>query len=402
VGHWYNPPPPQPAAVHLPPNAAARSNIPPNPIGPGTLFDAIRSMWPPETWAAQSGDTIAAQFAAPFVPPVAIAATNPAVLAAIRQSWPSESWDAQRGAHIANFFASVVTGPIAYPSRPAALAVIRGLWDPEQWYAQSESGIASGLAQVQLPPIYTPNWYGDTLLMLVSTWPREDWPAQTGPKSAGWYPKPAIYTPRPVPHLEGQQWTQEQWSAQTAPRIATLFSTVPAALPYINRSLAAALRSIWPQEDWPAQTFPDIASGQAPIPPPVPRSPPQFTISLWPPEFWGTQLGTRGAAILATPQLLTFMPWVVGELQNVAIAQLESLFAATITLQYVYSGAPPLTVVYQSIPKDTLVFTGEAVTLEISLGPQHGPSPTPIVESILISNIPIVVSILPPNKTVIQ
>jgi beta-lactam-binding protein with PASTA domain len=101
-------------------------------------------------------------------------------------------------------------------------------------------------------------------------------------------------------------------------------------------------------------------------------------------------------------QIITLMPYVVGELQNVAIAQLQSLFQAVITLQYVYSGAPPLTVVDQSIPRGTLVFPGEAVTLQISLGRRHGPLPCPIVESILVSNIPVVLSILPPNKTVIH
>ena len=402
AGWFYNPPPPQPAAVHVPPNVAAQSNVPPNPVGPGSLL--VRSTWPQESWPSQVliGGGVGALTAQVFVPPVAIAATNPTVLAIIRSAWPPELWDAQHGARIATFFAAPLNPPVANPSAPRALATVQGLWLPESWYAQSESGIASGLAQTQLPPVYSPNWYGDTLLMLVSTWPREDWPAQTGPKSAGWYPKPAIYTPRPVLHIEGQQWPQEQWSAQTGPRIATLFSTVPSALPYLNRSLAAALRSTWPQEDWPAQTYPDIAGGQAPLPPPMPRPPSQFTISLWPVEFWPAQPGTREAGILASPQLLTFMPWVVGEQSNVAIAQLQSLFAATITLQYVYSGAPTGIVVYQSIPKDTLVFPGEAVTLEVSLGRQHGPMPTPIVESILISNIPIVVSILPPNTTVLQ
>lgn len=402
AGWFYNPPPPQPAAVHSPPNAAAQSNIPPNPIGPGSLL--IRSLWPQETWPSQEliGGGVGALVAPVFVPPVAIAATNPSVLTTIRQSWLAEQWAAQRAAQIASLFAGVVTGPIAYPSRPATLASLPGRWPPEQWYAQSEAGIASGLAQTQLPAVYSPNWYGDTLLLLVSTWPREDWRAQTGPKSAGWYPKTAIYTPRPVPHWEWQQWPQEQWGAQTGARIAAQFGTVPAALPYVNRALAAALRSIWLPENWAAQTFPDIASGQALLPPAMPRAPSQFPISQWPVEFWGPQGGTRDAGILALPQIAVLMPWVVGELRDVAIAQLQSLFGAIITLQYVFSGAPPLTVVDQSIPTGTPVGAGTAVTLEISQGPQRGPAPCPIVESILVSNIPVVLSIFPPNKKVVH
>jgi hypothetical protein len=127
-----------------------------------------------------------------------------------------------------------------------------------------------------------------------------------------------------------------------------------------------------------------------------------LTIALWPMELWGAQPGTRAASILATPQLITFMPNVVGELQNVAITQLQSLFGAFITLQYVFSGAPPETVVAQSIPPGTLVMPATPVTLQISLGPQHGPLPTPLIESILISNIPVVVSLLPPNTQVLH
>jgi len=402
AGWFYNPPPPQPAAVHAPPNAAAQSNIPPNPIGSGAAFDAIRSMWMPEAWAAQTGAIVAAQFAAPFVPPVAIAATNPTVLAAIRASWLPEQWAAQRAGQIASLFAAAFVGPVAYPSAPKSLATIRGLWPTEQWYAQSEAAIASGLAQIQLPPVYSPNWYGDTLMLLVSTWPREDWRAQTGPKSAGWYPKPAIYTPRPVPHLEGQQWTPEQWAAQTGAKIATQFSTPPASLPYVNLWLAAALRSAWLPESWPAQTFPDIASGQAQLPPPIPRPPSQFPISQWPVEFWGPQSGTRDAAIFASAEIITLMPWVVGEQVNVAVAQLQSLFGAVITLQYAFSGAPVGIVVYQSIPAGTEVGAGTAVTLQVSMGRQIGPAPCSIVESILVSNIPVVVSLLPPNKKVVH
>ncbi len=402
MGHWYNPPPPQPAAVHFPPNATAAANIPPNPIGPGSLL--IRSTWPQESWPSQVliGGGIGGLTAPVFVPPVAIAATNPTVLETIRQAWPPEQWPVQRGAQIASFFAAVVTGPIAYPSRPAALAYVRGNWPQESWYAQSESGIASGLAQTQLPPVYSPNWYGDTLLLLVSTWPQESWPAQTGPKSAGWYPPPAIYTPRPVPHWEWQQWPQEQWSAQTGAKIASLLAIAPAPLPYVNRWLAAALRAAWLPEDWPAQTFPDIAGGQSPLTPPLPRPPSQFPISLWPVEFWGSQPGTRAAAILAGTQIITLMPYVVGLQQSVAVPELIALFGAIITPQYVYSGAQVGIVVAQSIPKDTPVFFGEAVTLEISLGSQIGPAPCPIVESVQVSNIPVVMSLVPSNVKVIH
>lgn len=403
MGHWYNPPPPQPAAVHFPPNATAAANIPPNPVGPGSLL--IRSLWPPqESWPSQVlvGGGVGGWTASVFVPPVAIAATNPTVLVAIRQAWLPEQWSVPRPVQIAGLFAAVVTGPIAYPSRPAALASLRGSWPPEQWYAQSEAGIASGLAQTQLPPVYSPNWYGDTLLLLVSTWPQESWLAQTGPKSAGWYPKPATYTPRPVPHWEWQQWPQEQWSAQAGARIASMLAIAPAPLPYMNRWLSAALRSTWLPEDWPAQTFPDIAGGQSPLSPPMPYPPSQFPISQWPVEFWGPQSGTRDAAILASSVIVVLMPYVVGLQVSVAVPELISLFGAVITPQYVYSGAPTGIVVAQSIPKDTPVFFGEGVTLEISLGRHIGPAPCPIVESIQVSNILVVVSLLPSNVKVIH
>lgn len=397
AGWFYNPPPPQPAAVHFPPNAAAQSNIPPNPIGSGSLL--IRSTWPQESWPSQEliGGGVGALVAPVFVPPVAIAATNPSILASIRQAWTPEQWSAQRAAQIASLFASVVTGPIAYPSPPAALASLRGSWPPEQWYAQSESGIASGLAQTQLPAVYSPNWYGDTLLLLVSTWPREDWRAQTGPKSAGWYPQPATYTPRAAPHWEWQQWPQEQWNSQTGARIASMLASPSAPIPYLNRWLAAALRSAWLPEDWPAQTFPDIAGGQSPLNPPMPRPPSQLTISLWPGEFWGPQSGTRDAAILASVEIITLMPWVVGLQQSVAVIELIGLFQAIITVQYVYSGAPIGTVVFQSIAAGTPVSIGTSVTLEVSLGSQIGPIPKPIIESTLPCSITVVESLIPSN-----
>lgn len=400
AGWFYNPPPPQPAAVHTPPNAAAQSNIPPNPVGSGSPL--IRSIWPQESWPTQelTGGGVGALVAPVFTPPVAIAATNPTVLATLRGAWLPEQWAAQSGARVGSFLAGVVTGPIAYPTSPAALKAIRGLWPEESWYAQSESGIASGLAQTQLPPVYSPNWYGDTLLLLVSTWLPEDWRSQTAPKSAGWYPLPSTYTPRPTPHLEQQQWLPEQWAAQTGARIATQFATPPSPVPYLNQWLSAALRSTWLPENWPAQTFPDIAGGTSPLTPPMPRAPSQFSISLWSVESWGSQPGTRDAAIFAGTAVLIYMPFVIGELQNVAIAQLTALFHPVITLEYVYSGAPPFTVVYQSIDKGTLVFTGEAVTLQISLGRRIGPAPCPIVESILVSNIPVILSLAPSNVKV--
>jgi hypothetical protein len=348
------------------------------------------------------GGGVGALTAAVFTPPTAIAATNPALLAAIRQAWPPELWATQRAAQIASLLAAVINPPVAYPSPPASLGSLRGSWPQESWYAQSESGIASGLAQTQLPAVYSPNWYGDTLLLLVSTWPREDWRAQTGARYAAWIPPPATAIPTAIRHPEILLWTPDTWGAQSGTRAAPILAQAPASQPYVNRWLSAALRSTWLPEDWPAQTFPDIAGGQSPLAPPLPLPPSQFTISLWPVEFWGPQGGTRDAAILASPQILIFMPFVVGELRDVAIAQLQSLFAPTITLQYVFSGAPVLTVVAQSIPVGTLVFPGEAVTLQISLGHRHGPLPCPIVESILISNIPVVLSILPPNKTVIH
>lgn len=402
AGWFYNPPPPQPAAVYVPPNAAVTSNIPPNPVGSGSLL--IRSIWPQESWPSQVliGGGVGALTASVFVPPVAIAATNPSVLAAIRQAWLPEQWAAQRAAQIASLFAVVVNPPVVYPSRPASLGSLRGSWPQESWYAQSEAGIASGIAQVQLPPLYQPWSTTSRMALLRSLWLPEDWPSQAGARKAAWIPPPVTAVPSVIRHPEILLWTADTWVAQPGTRDAAIFAGVPPPLPYVNRWLSAAVRSTWLPEDWPAQTFPDIAGGTSPLTPPMPRPPSQFTISLWPIELWGPQGGTRDAAILAAPQLLTFMPYVVGELQNVAMAQLQSLFQAFITLQYVFSGAPPLTVVDQSIPKGTLVFPGEAVTLQISLGVQRGPLPTPIVESILVSNIPVIVSILPPNTTVIQ
>jgi hypothetical protein len=402
VGYFYNPPPPQPAAVHFPPNATAAANIPPNPVGPGSPL--IRSIWPQESWPSQVliGGGVGALTAAVFVPPTAIAATNPAILAIIRMAWPPEQWSAQRAGQIASLFATATNPPVVYPSRSATLGTVPGLWPQESWYAQSESGIASGLAQTQLPPVYQPWSTVPRMALLRMLWPAEDWPSQAGPRYAAWIPPPVTAIPTVIRHPEILFWTADTWGAQAGTRAAAIFANRPAPLPYVNRSLLAALRSAWLPEDWPAQTFPDIASGQAPLPPPMPHPPSQFPISLWPVEFWGPQGGTRDAAILANAQILVFMPYVVGELRDVAIAQLQSLFAPVITLQYVYSGAPVLTVVDQSIPRGTLVFAGEAVTLEISLGRRHGPIPCPVVESIVVCNIPVVLSILPPNKTVIQ
>lgn len=404
MGYWYNPPPPQPAAVHVPPNAAAASNVPPNPVGPGSLL--IRSIWPEESWPSQVlvGGGVGALTAAVFVPPVAIAAANPNVLAAILRAWPPEQWAAQRAAQIASLFASASSGPIAYPSPPSSLALSRVLWPQESWYAQSESGIASGLAQTQLPPIYVPRPFARGLALLRSIWPAEDWPPQTAMHGAAWISQQQPVTPMPavIRHPEILIWTPDTWGAQSGTRGASIIAGIAAPLPYVNRWLYAALRSSWLPEDWPAQTFPDIAGGESPLLPPMPRPPSQFPISLWPVELWGSQGGTLGAAILAVPQLLIFMPYVVGELEIVAIAQLEALFAPIITIQYVFSGAPPLTVVDQSIPRGTLVSQGEALTLQVSLGRQIGPAPCPIVESILVCNIPVVVSILLPNKKVIH
>src|SRR5277367_1415508 len=105
AGWFYNPPPPQPAAVHFPPNATASANVPPNPVGPGSLL--IRSLWPQESWPSQVliGGGVGALTASVFTPPVAIAATNPAILAAIRMAWGPELWGAQRAAQIASLFA---------------------------------------------------------------------------------------------------------------------------------------------------------------------------------------------------------------------------------------------------------------------------------------------------------
>lgn len=402
MGYFYNPPPPQPAAVHFPPNATAASNVPPNPIGPGSLL--IRSIWPQESWPSQVliGGGVGGWTAAVFVPPVAIAATNPSILATIRQTWPPEQWNAQRAAQIASLFATVVNPPVVYPSPPAALVALRGSWPPEQWYAQSESGIASGIAQIQQPPLYLPWSTVPRMALLRSMWLPEAWPSQAGARFAAWIPPPVTAIPTVIRHPEILLWTADTWGAQTGTRKAAISAGTPSPLPYVNQWLLAALRSTWLPENWPAQTFPDIAGGQAPLPPAIPRPPSQFPVSLWPVEFWGPQGGTRDASILASPQLLVFMPYVVGELRDVAIAQLATLFQPIITLQYVYSGAPVLTVVGQSIPRGTLVFPGEAVTLQISLGRRHGPTPCPIVESIVVSNIPVVLSILPPNKKVVH
>ncbi len=404
MGHWYNPPPAaQPASVHAP-VATAQSNIPPNPVGPGSLL--IRSIWPQESWPTQelTGGGVGALVASVFTPPIAIAATNPAVLAAIRMAWVPEQWSAQRAAQIASLFAGVTTGPIAYPSPPVALASVRGLWPQESWYAQSESGIASGIAQIQQPPLYLPRPFARGMALLRSAWPGEDWPVQTAVRGAGWIPQQQPVAPLPtvIRHLEILQWVPDTWSAQIGARNATPFAGAPAATPYVNRWLTAALRSAWLPESWPAQTFPDIAGGQAPLPPAIPRPPSQFPISLWPLEFWGPQGGTRDAAILANATILVFMPYVVGKPKNVAIAQLLSLFGAVITLQYVFSGAPVGIVVAQSIPAGTPVGSGTPVTLQISMGRRHGPLPCPIVESIVVCNIPVVLSILPPNKKVIH
>lgn len=402
AGWFFAPAPPQPATVHVPPNATASTNVPPNPVGPGSLL--IRSLWPAESWPTQEliGGGVGALTATPFVPPVAIAATNPTVLAAIRQAWAPEQWAAQRAAQIASFFATVTNPPVVYPMPPAAQAIARSLWPQESWYAQSEAGIASGIAQTQLPPVYQPWSIVPRMALLRSLWLPEDWRAQAGARYAAWIPPPATAIPTVIRHLEIGIWTPDTWGAQAGTRDAAIFAGVPAPYPYVNQWLAAALRSAWPPENWPAQTFPDIASGQSPLTPPVPQQPSQLAISLWPGESWGSQPGTRGAAILAVPQLLVFMPFVVGELRDVAVAQLQALFQPVITLQYVYSGAPPETVVAQSIAAGTLVFPGEALTLQISLGRPHGPAPCPIVESILISNIRVVLPLTACNVKVLH
>lgn len=403
MGHFYNPPPAvQPASLHAP-VATPWTNIAPNPIGSGAQFDAIRSAWPQESWAAQSGDTVAGPLAA--VVPAARSAVGPipeAVAAVINAAWLPEQWGTQIAGRTASLLAPVTT-PVIFPSPLQILrSAVVSTWLPESWYAQSEAGIASGLAQIQLPPIYQPWSTTARTALLRSLWLPEDWPSQPGARYAAWIPPPATAIPAAIRHLEILLWTADTWGAQPGTRAASILAGVPAPKPYVNRWLSAVLRSAWLPEDWAAQTFPDIASGESPLTPPVPRPPSQFPISLWPAEFWGAQPGTRAAAILASAQILTFMPFVVGELQNIAIAQLQSLFGAVITLQYVFSGAPPETVVSQSIPPKTLVFPGEAVTLQISLGIQRGPIPIRVVESILVSNIPVVVSILPPNTQVLN
>lgn len=403
AGWFFNPPPPQPAAVHAPPNATAWTNVAPNPIGSGAAFNAIRSTWPQESWPAQTGDIVAGPLAT--VAPAARSALGPlppAVAATINAAWPPEAWGTQIAGDTASLLA-VVTTPVIFPSPlPVLHAVIASTWLPESWYAQSESGIASGIAQIQLPPVYLPWSTTARMALLRSTWLPEDWPSQAGARFAAWIPPPATAVPAVIRHLELLLWPPDTWNAQPGTRGVSILAGAPPSLPYANRWLAAVVRSAWAPEDWPAQTHPDITPGTSPLVPPPLRPPSQFTISLWPMELWGMQSGTRAASILAVPQLLLFMPFVVGELQNVAIAQLQSLFQAAITLQYVFSGAPPLTVVDQSIPRGTLVFPGEAVTLQVSLGRQIGPAPCPVVESILVSNIPVVLSILPPNTTVIH
>jgi hypothetical protein len=368
------------------------------------LLSEIRSTWLQESWTSQVliGGGVGALTAPVFTPPVALAAANPALLAAIRQAWPPEQWAAQHAAQIASLLAAAVNPPVAYPSPPASLSSLRGNWPQESWYAQSESGIASGLAQIQLPSLYQPWSITARTALLRSLWLPEDWPSQAGARYAAWIPLPATPLPAAIRHPEILLWTADTWSAQPGTRAASILAGVPARLPYVNRWLSAALRSTWLPEDWPAQTFPDIAGGQSPLSPPLPRPPSQFTISLWPVELWGAQPGTRAASILAGVQIITLMPNVVGELQNIAIAQLQSLFQAVITLQYVFSGAPPETVVAQSIPPKTLVMPGTPVTLQISLGIQRGPVPIRVVESILVSNIPIIVSILPGNTQVLN
>lgn len=402
MGHWYNPPPPQLAAVHVPPNVAAASNIPPNPVGPGSLL--IRSLWLPESWPTQelTGGGVGGLVAPVFVPPTAIASGNASVLATLIRSWPPEQWSAQRAAQIASLFATATNPPVAYPSRSATLGSLPSRWPQESWYAQSESGIASGIAQTQLPAIYYPWSTASRMALLRSLWLPEDWPAQAGPRYAAWIPPPVTPLPTVIRHPEILLWTADTWGTQSGTRAAAILAGRPAPIPYVNRSLLAALRAMWLSEDWPAQTFPDIAGGQAPLPPAIPHPPSQFPISQWPVELWGPQAGTRDAAILANAQILTFMPFVVGELRDLAVAQLQVLFGAVITLQYVYSGAPVLTVVYQSIPPGTPVGAATPVILQISLGRQIGPAPCPIVESIVVCNIPVVLSILPPNKKVIH
>lgn len=403
MGQFYTAPPAvQPASFHAP-VGTPQTNVPPNPIGSGAAFNAIRSTWLQESWPAQSSDIVAGPLA-----PVAPAARSaggplqPAVAATINAAWPRDQWGTQTAGDSASLLAPVTT-PVIFPSPLRILrAAVISTWLPESWYAQSESGIASGIAQTQTPPLYFPWSTVARTALLRSQWLPEDWPAQAGARYAAWIPPAVTAIPTVIRHPEILLWTADTWAAQPGTRNASTLAGHAAPLPYVNRWLSATLRSAWLPENWPAQTFPDIAGGTSPLTPPPLRPPSQFAISLWPVEFWNAQPGTRAAGILASAQILTFMPYVVGELQNVAIAQLQSLFAPTITLQYVFSGAPILTVVDQSIPRGTLVFPGEAVTLQISRGPRHGPRPLPIVESILVSNIPVVVSLLPPNKKVLH
>lgn len=448
AGYWYAPPPPQPAALHVPPNAVAQGNAPPTPIGPGTQLDAIRSAWPQESWPAQTGDIVASQLATPWASPQpqpfyatrpldalirslwppeswpsqvltgggvgAITATPApalyapigplarAIAATISAAWPPEAWAAQMAGDTASLLA-VVTTPVIFPSPlPVLRAALVSMWLPESWRAQSEAGIASGIAQIQLPPIYQPWSTVSRTALLRSLWLPEDWPAQAGARYAAWIPPPATAIPAAIRHPEILLWSPETWGAQPGTREAALFAATPPAQPYVNRWLSAVLRAAWLPEDWRAQSFPDIAAGTSPLPAPLPHPPSQFTISLWPVEFWGPQGGTRDAAILAPAQLIVFMPFVVGLPSVTAIAELQSLFAAAVTLQYVYSGAPTGIVVYQSIAAGTEVALGTAVTLQVSLGRPIGPAPCPIVESILVSNIPVVLSLMPSNVKVIH
>jgi hypothetical protein len=349
----------------------------------------LRSFWLPEDWPAQAGARYAA-WITPFVTPLPAVIRHPEILL-----WSADTWGAQSGTRSASISAQVPP-PLPYQNRGFA-AALRAAWLSEDWRTQT----APPFAGVFVPPVVIPAM-SSSVLRAVRLWLPEDWPSQSGARYAGWIPPFVTPLPTVIRHPEILLWAADTWSAQAGTRAASILAGRLPSLPYLNRWLSTVVRSAWLPENWSAQTFPDFAGGQSPLTPPLPRSPSQFTISLWPVELWGTQSGTRAASILAIPQIITFMPNVVGEPQIVAVAQLQSLFGALITLQYVYSGAPAGIVVAQSIAPGTEVGAGTPVTLQVSLGRHHGPVPCPIVESILVSNIPVVLSILPPNKTVIH
>lgn len=426
AGWYYAPPPPIPTLVPEPPGTTAVGNQPPTPVGPGAAAIALRSTWPPESWPAQSGDTVASTLATAwlnpatvpyplpfyntaqasairsawtpetwpsqvligggvgaltatvFTPPQSIAGSSAALRTIFGTWWGPESWAAQRGATIAAQFATVVNPPTFYPAPPVGirLAILQS-WPTEYWYAQSECAVAAGLANLQVPPLYLPSSRIPKFAALGSTWLPEDWRAQWAGATAGaWFQLPVVPKPVSPRHFEAMLWPQEDWAAQRGARIASLFAVAPQAQPYINVSRLMGLLGTWSPEQWAAQTGADVASQFAGQPPPPPYINVPLQVILrgdWPAEQWSSQTQAPTGALVAIP----IIPFV-GVLVSTAVFDIVNA-GLEVFIQYATDPVIPAGYVISQTPAEfSTVPAWTVITITVSTGPAAPPGFTTV------------------------